>query len=97
VHNLSSAEEHGHLAAVAVLQEAADVLQLRLVVMFVGLGTELDFLDLNDRLFLFGFLLALLLLVLELPVVHDAADGRIGVGGHLDQVEALALRHGQGF
>ena len=36
-------------------------------------------------------------LVLELPVVHDLADRRVGLRGHLHQIEIELLGHGQGL
>ena len=60
---------------------------LRLVVVRVDLRPELLLLD--HRLLLVPPRLASLLraLVLELAVVHELADRRAGLGGHLDQVE----------
>jgi hypothetical protein len=59
------------------------------------LHAELDLLDLA------GAVLALLLLlrqlVLELAEVCDAADGGIGRGGHLDQVEAVRFGAADGL
>jgi hypothetical protein len=59
---------------------------------FVDLRPELDFLDLDLFLVLLGLPGALLLQVLEAPVVHDAADGRHGRGRDLDEVEPLLAR-----
>ena len=95
--DFTASEEHGHLAAIAILEERADVLEFGLVVMFVRLGTHLDFLDLHDSLTLFRVLLLFLLLVLELAVVHDAADRRRGVGRNLHQVTANFAGHGNGL
>src|SRR5690606_30441065 len=36
-------------------------------------------------------------LVLVLPVVHDPTHGRVGLVGHLDEVEALLASHVQGL
>jgi len=60
---------------------------LGLVVVRVDLGTKLLFLD--DGLLLVLARLARLLrrLVLELAVVHDLADRRLGVGRYFDKVE----------
>ena len=65
--------------------------QLGLVVMVVGLGTDLDFLDLHHALALFGFLLLFLLLVLELAVVHDAAHGRFRIRGDFNKIKPLVV------
>ena len=71
------------------------MLLLELVVVLVDLGTELDFLDEDDLLVLLGLPVPLLLLVLVLAEVHDAADRRHGSRGDLDQVESLLLGDGQ--
>ena len=39
----------------------------------------------------------LLLLILELAVIHRAADGRVGCGGDLDQIDIQLARHAQRF
>jgi hypothetical protein len=95
VHDFPSAEKYSHLAAVAALKEPVNMLELRLVVMVVRLGTELDFLDLDYGLIFFRLLLALFLLILELTVVPDLANGRIGSGSNLDKVKALFLGNPQ--
>ena len=65
------------------------------VVVLGDLGPELDLADVDLRLVLLGLLDLLGLLVLVLRVVQDAADGRLGLGGDLDEVELLALRVAQ--
>ena len=71
------------------------MLELEVVVVIVGLGTETDLLD--DHLHLIGLDLLgfLLLLVQEFLVVCDAADGGIGLGRNLDQVEFHLVGHAQ--
>ena len=91
VRHFATAEEDGGLHLVAFFQEALDVLLLELVVVFVHLRTELDFLDLDDLLVLSSLARALLLLVLVLPEVHDPADGWDRSGGDLDEIEPFLL------
>jgi hypothetical protein len=55
--------------------------------------TELDLLDFDDLLFLAGFGGFLLRRIFELPVIHDLANGRIGIGRNLDQIHAGFHRH----
>ena len=93
--HLAAAEEDRRLDLVAFLEEALDVLLLELVVVLVDLRPELDLLDLDHLLVLLGLARALLLLILVLPEVHDAADRRHGRRRDLDQVEPLLLRDGQ--
>ena len=64
-------------------------------IMLVGLGPELDFLQLDLDLFLLGFLQLLALLILEFAVIHDPADRRNGCRRNLDQVQLLAFRQRQ--
>ena len=65
--------------------------------MLVDGDGELDFLDDDDLLLLAGCALALVLLVKELAVVLNAADGRDGVGGNLNQIQAAFAGNFQGF
>jgi hypothetical protein len=97
VHDFAAPEEDGDLAAVPGVKKAPDVLELGLIVVFVGLRADLDFLELDDGLLLSGFLLLFLLLILEFPEIHDAADRRLGAGRHLHQVKAPLLGHAQGL
>ncbi|MGC4081594.1 MAG: hypothetical protein QM736_05635 [Vicinamibacterales bacterium] len=62
--HLAPAEEDGGFHLVPFLEEALDVLLLELVIVFVDLRTELDFLDLDDLLVLPSLARALLFLVL---------------------------------
>jgi hypothetical protein len=61
------------------------------------LRTETDLLDLDLGLRFAGLAFLLGLLVQELPVVEDAADGRIDIRGNLNQVEGGLLGQRQGF
>jgi hypothetical protein len=56
------------------------------------LGAELDLLDVDLRLVLPRELRLLLLLVAVLAVVHDPRDRRVGLSGHLDEIEVLPVR-----
>jgi hypothetical protein len=73
------------------------VLLLELVIVFVDLRPEFDFLDLDHLLVLFGLARALLLLVLIFPEIHDPADRRAGRWGDLDEVEPFLLGDGDGL
>ncbi|GAA1209352.1 hypothetical protein GCM10010213_13010 [Microbacterium maritypicum] len=63
--------------------------------MRLDLQTETDFLEDRVRLVAASFLFLLGGLVLELAVVHDLDDGRLRVGGDLDEVEIGFLREAQ--
>ena len=91
VHHLAPTEHDRDLDLGVGRQEAHDVLLLGLVVVLVDLRPELDLFDLDLGLVLARELLLLSLLVLELAVVHDAADRRIGERRDLDEVEILLI------
>src|SRR5436190_15221637 len=95
--HLASAEEDRRLDLVAVLEEALDVLLLELIVVLVDLRPELDLLDQDHLLVLLGLPAPLLLLVLELAEVHDAADRRHRRRRDLDEVESFLPCDGQGL
>src|SRR5690625_3424848 len=84
---LTAAEHDRHLDLGPGFQEADHVALLRLVVVVVDLGAQLLFLDDGLLLVLARLTRLLCRLVLVLAVVHDLADRRSGVGGHLDKVE----------
>src|SRR5713101_7786988 len=85
---LAAAEAHGHFDLVAFLDEFEHAAHLDVVVVVVDAGAQLDLLDLDDLLLLARLVAALLLLVFVLAEIEDLADGGIGVGRYLDQVEA---------
>jgi hypothetical protein len=60
---------------------------LGLVVVAVDLRPELDLLDLDPSLLLAGLFLPHPPLVLVLAVIHDPADGGVGLWGHLHEVQ----------
>lgn len=82
-----TSEKHGHLAAIAIFNKATNVFDLGFQIVIIGLGTELDFLDLYLGLTLFGFLGLFLFLVKILAIVHNLTDRRLGVGRHLDEIK----------
>ena len=86
----------GDLDLVAFLEEALHRAHLHVIVVIVDHRPQLDLLDLDDFLFLAGFRGFLLRRILELPVVHDLADGGIVVRRNLDQVHARFHGHPDG-
>src|SRR6185503_15338966 len=74
------------------LQPLARVLHAIAVVMIVGPGTKLHFLDRDDDLFLFRLVRFLFGFVLKLAKVDDLANGRLGVRRDFDQVHAPVAR-----
>src|SRR5271157_1400505 len=94
--DFAAPELHHGLDAIAFRQEPDSVIHLEVVVMVVGVGAELQFLDLDHVLLLLGVVLLLFLLVLIVPEIHDLGhrgdDGR----RHQNQVEAQFLRSAEG-
>ena len=76
VSDLTSAELYDGLDAVSLLQETDRVVLLEVVIVVVRIGAELEFLHLDNVLFLLGFVLFLLELVLIVAVVDCLGDGR---------------------
>ena len=82
------AKPQGNLHLVASVDEFADIAHLHLIIMFVDIGAEFDFLDVNDLLPLFGFIGALLGLILEFTVIKDLAYRRVNIRLDLYQIKA---------
>src|ERR1039458_5198347 len=87
--HLASAEEDGGLDLVAFGEEAQHVVLLGVVVVIVHIDAELHFLDYDLMLMFLGLALALFLLVQVFPVIHDAANRRLGGGRDFYQVEGF--------
>ena len=86
VGQLTSAEDDRDDDLILVGQKLASAIDLHLDVMFTGLWADADLLDLAVMDVPLVPLL-LLLVVLELAKVHDPADRRALVRGHLDQIQ----------
>src|SRR5688572_13432018 len=89
--DLPTAEHEGDLDLVALSQEAAGVARLRLEVVILDPGAVLDLLEMDHVLLLLCLAGHLGLLELELPVVHDANNGRPRHRRHFDQIQTLLL------
>ena len=87
--HLSTAEHDRDLDLVTLAEELLDLAGLRVEVAGADLGAVLHLLHGDVRGLLAGFLRPLGSLVLVLAVVHDPAHRRVGLVGHLDQVEVL--------
>ena len=72
-------------------EEPAGVARLRLEVVILDPGPVLDFLELDHVLLLLRLARLLGLLELELPVVHDADDGRPRRGRDFDQIQPCSF------
>lgn len=94
---LTTAEHHRGFHLVSIPQELLGAAQAHVVVVLADVVAKLHFLDLGSVLLLAGLPFFLLLLKLELAVVHDAADGRVGLFAHQDQVQIFFFCQAQGF
>ena len=84
--HFATPEAQSHFDLVFFFQETRHVPELDLVIVFVSTGAQFDFLDLHLLLLQLGFVSALLFLILELAVVHDAADWRLRGRRDLNQI-----------
>ncbi|MNE44356.1 hypothetical protein D3C80_1385780 [compost metagenome] len=82
--NLTSAETDRALHFIAFAEELDDIAELGLIIMFLDVSTEPDFLDVHDLLVLARFLLFLLHFITELAVIHDAAYRRFRLRCYVD-------------
>jgi len=95
--DFTAPEKYRDFAPVAAFKKTTDVLELCLVIVLVGFGAKLDFLNLDHSLFLFGFLLAFLLLILELTIVHDLTYRRVCLLCYFNQIKTPFLGYLEGF
>ncbi len=79
VRNFAAAETHAHFHFHAIFQPLPRITHFEAAMVRVGLGSQLDFLDLDDLLGLLGFTFLFVLLIQELAEVHDLHDGRLGL------------------
>lgn len=95
--HLATFEAERRLDLVAFAEEADGLIFLGLVVVLVDGDGELDLFDGDDLLLLASGAVAFVLLVEELTVVLDLADGRNGVGGDFYEIERALAGHLEGF
>src|SRR5690606_35271481 len=88
VRHFAAAEAHGDVHLVALLEKAPDRAAFHVIVVLVGIGPELDFLQIGGLLLLPRLRLFLLLGEALLAVIGNLHDRRIVVGGDLDQIQS---------
>ena len=96
----AGAETEGDLDFIAIPEKLDTVADLDLKIVVINkahLGGDGDALHVGLALLLASLTLALALLVLELPVVHDPADRRGRGGGDLDEIHSLTAGYIQCF
>lgn len=91
--NFSSPEDQSDLRFVPFFEKTPYMLDFKLKVMIIRLGTKFHLFKLNMNLLLFGLLQFLALLVLELSVVHNPADGGNSGGRNLNKIKLLLFGH----
>lgn len=92
VGQLAATEDDADFDFVAVLDEPTCMAGFRVEVVLADLRGELNLFQLRGLLILAGFLRGFLLLETEFSVVHDFADGRVGLRGDAVEVEPILDR-----
>lgn len=90
--HFAATKPNSDLDLVAIVNEAAHVPHLDLVVMIINVRSHLNFFNFNNFLFLPCLVLFLLFSVFELAKVENLAHGRIGSRRNLNQVKSGLLR-----
>ena len=95
--HFASPEEDGGFHLVSFIEEAQYVILFGFVIVIVYVDTKLHFLDRNGLLFFLGLALALLVLVQEFPIIHDAANRRLRGWGNFHQIQVPFAGHLERF
>lgn len=95
--HFASSKEDGRFDLISFIEEAEDVIFLGFVVVIVDVNTKLHFFDGDGLLLLLGLAFALLVLVQEFPVVHDAANRRLRGWGNFYQIQVPFAGHLERF
>jgi hypothetical protein len=96
VRHFTTAEPQRDLYLVAIVQKLEHVTHFDVIVIGIGVRSELDLFDFDDLLLFARFGFALLGLVFEFAEIHDLAHGRVGIGRNLDQVQSSFFGHFHG-
>ena len=94
--HFTTAEPQRDLHLVAIFQKLEHVTHFDVIVIGIGVRSELDLFDFDDLLLFARFGFALLGLVFEFAEIHDLAHGRVGIGRNLDQVQSSFFGHFHG-
>jgi pimeloyl-ACP methyl ester carboxylesterase len=95
--HFTAAKAQRDLDLVTFIKEAAGCPHLHIIIMIIDHGPDLDFLEFDDLLLLAGFRKAFLFLELELAVIEDLGDWRLGIWRDLNKIKACFLGHGNGL
>ena len=85
--HLTATETQGDLHLVTGIDELPDVFHFDLIIVFINIRAELDFLNIDNLLLLAGFVGALLGLILEFPEIQDFAYRRVNIRLNFNEVE----------
>jgi len=85
--HFSTTKDHSKCDLIAIVKKLLRLVDLRLNIMSVSLGTQPNFLHLHGVLSGLGLLSLLFLIVLISPVVHDLAHGRFCCWRDLNQIQ----------
>src|SRR5262249_49860185 len=97
VGHFTATETQGDLRLITVFQELDQVAQLDVVVAIIGTRTEFDFLHGDYLLLQLGFVRLLLFRILELTVVHEAANRWSRIRSDFHQVNVRLFRETESF
>jgi hypothetical protein len=97
VRHLAAFETQRCLDLIAFAQKTNGLVLLGLVIMLVDRHGKLNFLDHDYFLLLARRAVALVLLVKELAVILNAADGRLSRGRNFDQIQATLAGYFESF
>ena len=97
MYNLTSLKENHHFGFVTIFQKPLYIPQLEIKIVLIGVRPKLDFLHVNDFLFLFSLVRLFAGLVLVLAVIHDPTNRRVGVWGNFYKIHIPVEGHAQGF
>ena len=89
---LAAAEEHRGFDLIAVAQEFARLTYFGVEIVIINVGSQADLFNLCLLLALTGLAFFPTFLVLELAVVHEPSDRRVGIWRNFDQIKAFVAR-----
>ena len=87
VSQLPAPENNGYLGLVSLFQKMLDMPNFELEIMLLRLGSQLHLFQMDNGLLLLRIMGLLLLLVLELSIVHNAANRRLCFWRNFNQVQ----------
>lgn len=95
MHHLAATKRQGDFYLIALLDESARMLRLELKIMLFDLRAKANFFDVDNGLFFSAVLFLFALLIPELAVIDNPANGRLGIRRNFHQIESrgIGARH----